>query len=146
MEEKLKQIIKKLEDERIKQKLSYEEITKKINSTRSTVYKALNGKSIPSAPLLLSLIEALDYDFKIVKKSSIENFIENVNEISKEQKKEVKTIISVSKQKNNSKEKKEKTELKKDISKCENCTYKKLPSGIEILMKKCNDCKNKNKK
>ena len=33
MEEKLKGIIKKLEDERIKQKLSYEEIAKKINST-----------------------------------------------------------------------------------------------------------------
>ena len=64
----------------------------------------------------------------------------------KNKKKEVKTIISVSKQKNNSKEKKEKTEPKKDISKCGNCTYQTLPSGIEILLKKCNDCKTKKKK
>lgn len=142
----MEKIIKKLELERIKQKLSYEEIAKKINSTRSTVYKALNGKSIPSAPLLLSLIEALDYDFKIIKKSSIENFIDNVNEISEEQKKEVETIIPGLKQKNNSKEKKVKPELKKEISKCGNCTYQTLPSGIEILLKKCNDCKTKKKK
>lgn len=154
----MEQIIKKLEAARIKQKLSYEEIAKKINSTRSTVYKALLGKSIPSAPLLLSLIDALDYDFKIVKKPSIENFIKNVNEISKEKFFEAKEFIPDekikgkwndkinSKDKSIEKEKKAKPELKKDILKCENCTYQTLPSGIEILLKKCNNCKTKKKK
>ena len=146
MEEKLKGIIKKLETSRVNKKLSYEEIAKKINSTRSTVCKALNGKSIPSAPLLLSLIEALYYDFKIVKKSSIENFIENVNEISKEQVKVVEEINPDEKEKTLTITKKLKPEPKKDVLKCKNCTYQTLPSGIEILLKKCNDCKTKKKK
>lgn len=155
--ENLKQIIEKLEQTRKDKDLSYEQVAKMINSSRSTIWKILTHLAIPSADTFLRLIDALEYDFKVRKKSTIENFLENVNQISKEQVKEVEPIITDAKIKGKWNEKtkpKEKTtpktkkvasEPKKEVLECQNCTYETLKSGIKILLKKCNDCKTKKK-
>jgi len=171
IEMKLKDIIKILEQTRKDKNLSYEEVAKLINSSRSNVWKCLTGLSIPNSETLLLLIDCLGFDFKIRKKSTIENFIENVNRISEENLKPVDSIIPEEKikgkwieesgkvdkekineiKKRNTKAKstintkKVLSEPKKEILECKNCTYETLKSGIKILLKKCNDCKTKKK-
>jgi len=63
--EKLKQIIDLLEKTRIDQELSYEQVAKKINSSRSNVWKCLTGLSIPNSETLLLLIDCLGFNFVI---------------------------------------------------------------------------------
>jgi len=63
--EKLKQIIDLLEKTRIDKELSYEQVAKKINSSRSNVWKCLTGLNIPNSETLLLLIDCLGFDFVI---------------------------------------------------------------------------------
>lgn len=91
--ESLKQIIEKLEQTRIEKDLSYEDVAKLCDSTRSNIWKVLTNKTIPKADTLFKLIDCLGFDFKTRKKSTIENFVENVNRISEENLKSVETFI-----------------------------------------------------
>lgn len=152
--ETLKQIIEKLEATRIEKNLSYDEVAKMIESSKSSIWKVLTGLSIPNGDTLLKLIDCLGYDFKVRKKSTIENFVENVNRISKEQVKEIETIIPDAKikglKKVNSKNieiqnnsEKKKITKKIDVSECPNCKYSETASGLRIKILKCDNCKTK---
>ena len=155
--ETLKQSIEKIEANRIEKNLSYDEVAKMIESSKSSIWKVLTGLSIPNGDTLLKLIDCLGYDFKVRKKSTIENFIENVNEILKEQVKEVEPIIpdakikgewndiTKPKQKTLPKTKKVKPEPKKEVTECPNCKYSETASGLRIKILKCDNCKTKKK-
>lgn len=166
--ETLKQIIEKLEATRIEKNLSYDEVAKMIESSKSSIWKVLTGLSIPNADTLLKLIDCLGYDFKVRKKSTIENFLENVERISNDNFKGVKPFIPENLVKGNWIEesgkldkklidkiskRKQKDNIQLDSNKknieitkeCPNCKYSETASGLRIKILKCDNCKTKKK-
>ena len=154
--ETLKQIIEKLEATRIEKNLSYDEVAKMIESSKSSIWKVLTGLSIPNGDTLLKLIDALEYDFKINKKEikqklskeELKDFIDKnatKNNFSKQSIDTLKKVIKLPKEKTLPKTKKVKPEPKKEVTECPNCKYSETASGLRIKILKCNDCKTKKK-
>lgn len=134
--ENLKQIIEKLEQTRKDKELSYEQVAKMIDSSRSTVWKTLTEVSEPSAAILLKLIDCFGFTFSIAIKLPNSSL-----------------PIEVAEKASNVKLKKPKAKInKKEISSiekqkdCPNCKYSETESGLKIKILKCKDCKQKKQK
>jgi len=165
---KLKEIIDLLEKTRIENDLSYEQVAKKINSSRSNVWKCLTGLNIPNSETLLLLIDCLGFDFIVGKKHIYPSEIPKDNPlvegtwIEESGKVDKKKFAEVIKRKGKSiprntlgtgnydetlkilksEEKKVDTEKTKETSKdCPNCKYSETASGLKIKVVKCDDCK-----
>lgn len=158
--ESLKQIIEKLEQTRKEKDLSYEQVAKMINSSRSTIWKILTHLAVPNADTFLRLMDALGYNyhltsknmFKEISRGDVPSFTENTIETTNlKQGNSIGEFKRVYKEKTKPKEKtlpktkKVKPEPKKEVSECPNCKYSQTQSGLRIKILKCNDCKTKKK-
>lgn len=154
--ENLKQIIEKLEQTRKEKDLSYEQVAKMINSSRSTIWKILTNLAIPNADTFLRLIDALGYNyhltskdiFKEISRGDVPSFMENTIETTNlKQGNSISEFKRVYKEKTKPKEKttpktkKVSSEPKKEVSECPNCKYSETASGLRIKILKCDNCK-----
>jgi len=158
---KLKETINQLELVRVEKKLSYDDVAKMINASKSTIWKIFTGLNSPNSETLLLLIDALGFDFNLIKKNILlkdipkENtllkgkWMEESGQIDKKKldailKRRAKSMPRSTLGNGNYNEtlkmvqEKEKLEV---LNNCPDCKYAETASGIVIKTLKCNKCK-----
>lgn len=148
----MKELIEKLEAERVKNNWSYDKLAEVAEVAKGNVYKTLTFKSEPAATTLFKIAEALG--FKIIMVIKAEAFFyenENIRIIDKEDVviqengKDGKVVIPKARKQGKAAKIAEKVEAIKKQNECPNCTYQETESGIRFVMKKCEEHKTKKK-